>query len=231
MTSRSQFAADRGILFAADIPQLEKLFVCLDAVCTNVDAIKLGNSVLYSGGCELVRKIKRRYGSRIVVDLKLTDVSHIASTVVEQFVESGADAIVVAGLCGPDVLRSSVKAAKANAEIWVFTEFTHDTGMIDEALADSIVRTALRSGVVGFQVPGTRPHRIEDVRAEIGKELTIAACGIGAQGGLFGSAIASGANLEIIGRGIYARPAPALAAAEARSMVQKCAASKRAVNG
>ena len=48
----------------------------------------------------------------------------------------------------------------------------------------------------------------------MGPEMTIVCCGIGAQGGKFGHAVAAGADFEIIGRAIYRAPDPAAAAAE-----------------
>ena len=219
---QSRFANRRGILFAADLPNESQLYRLLEEVGTFVDALTLGNSLLYEYGARLIEKLKRDFPHPIIADLKLTDVSHISTRVVTLFRDCGTDAIIVAGVCGEDVLADAVVAAGTSCEIWAFTEFTNDSGLIDVALADQTVSVALRSGVLGLQVPGTRPYRIEDVRSEVGEGVTIVACGIGAQGGRFGSAIAAGATLEIVGRAIYAARFPAEAAKEAY-LATRCA--------
>ncbi len=223
MAASSRFRDTKGILFAADLPTEEIIFSCLDAIAPHLAAVKLGNAVLYTAGAILIKKIKSRYGLPVIADLKLTDVSHVAIRVVDSFAARGADAVIVAGMCGREVLSNVVRVAEKRCEIWIFTEFTNDSGMIDPALADRCVQVALDAGVVGFQAPGTRPHRVEDVRADVGNSVTIAACGIGVQGGRFGSAISAGANLEIIGRAIYSAREPAIAAAAAKHAILQAA--------
>jgi orotidine-5'-phosphate decarboxylase len=219
MNSRSRFADSHGILFAADLSTREDLFPCLDMVSPHIDAIKLGNSLLYSSGPRLVTELRARYERPVFADLKLTDVSHIASRVAEQFSEAGADVIVVAGICGRDVIRDVVKVCGGETEVWAFTEFTNDTGLIEPDLADTTIGNALQSGVKGFQVPGTRPHRVEQVRDEVGSSVAIMACGLGVQGGVYGGAVAAGANFEIIGRAIYMDQEPSKAAARIKGMI------------
>jgi orotidine-5'-phosphate decarboxylase len=223
MTEKSRFSASRGVLFAGDLSSEEELLICLDSISPYLEAIKLGNALLYDTGARLVRDIRLRYGLPVVVDLKLTDVSHVATRVVKTFAAHGAAAIIVAGVCGREVLRDLVTATQGDCEIWVFTEFTNDSGLIEPSLADHCVREALDAGVLGFQAPGTRPHRIEDIRSDVGERAAIVACGIGVQGGRFGSAISAGANLEIIGRSIYGHPEPSAAAAEAKGAISRVA--------
>ena len=217
----SRFAKTKGVMLAADLRSEKDLRHLLDQVGDYVDVVKLGNSLLYMCGAPLIGRLKTHYSLPIVADLKLTDVSHIATRVVRLFRDEGADAVILTGLCGSEVLRDAVEEGGSCCEIWAFTEFTHDSGLIDVQLANQTVRTATRSGVVGLQVPGTRPFRIEDVRTDVGEDIAIVACGIGMQGGRFGSAIAAGANLEIIGRAIYATPSPQEAAEAARRAIRQ----------
>ena len=100
-----------------------------------------------------------------------------------------------------------------NVSFGFLTEFTHSEGLIDGALlANESIQLAVQAGATGVQVPATRPHRIEAVRAAIGENITIASCGIGVQGGTFGAAIKAGANFEIIGRSIFGKPSPKMEA-------------------
>jgi orotidine-5'-phosphate decarboxylase len=75
--------------------------------------------------------------------LKLTDVSHIATGIIKTFADEGADGIVVSGICGREVLRDTVAAGSPSCEIWTFTEFTNDSGLIEPALANRSIRVAL----------------------------------------------------------------------------------------
>lgn len=220
MGSCSKFSKGFGILFAADISDTNNLKNVLDQICDHIRMIKLGNSVLYRAGSGVIRELKRRYSLPVVADLKLTDVSHISQGVVAEFVDQGADAIVLSGICGPIVLSDAIRVAGAKSEIWAFTEFTNDSGLIDVQLADQIIRTSRSVGIVGFQVPGTRPERVTSARADLGSDVTIISCGIGAQGTRFGAAITEGANYEIIGRAIYLSRSPANTAHEASTIIE-----------
>ena len=50
---------------------------------------------------------------------------------------------------------------------------------------------------------------VKKARDIIGEDSIIVSCGIGAQGGKFGGALAAGADYEIIGRAIYEAENPA----------------------
>lgn len=220
-TQASRFASMTGILLAADLPCERDVRDLLEEVGDCIDAVKLGNSLLYTCGAPLIARMKKLYPIPIIADLKLTDVSHIATRVVKLFRDEGSDAVVLAGICGIEVLKDAVTAAGNDCEIWVFTEFTNDSGLINVQLADQTIQTAIQAGVLGVQVPGTRLYRIEDVRTDVGEEVTIIACGIGIQGGRFGSAIGAGANLEIIGRAIYQADSPREAAKAAQEAIRQ----------
>lgn len=203
----SKFADTRGILLAGDTDTYEELVELLRVVHSEISALKLGTSIIYKYGAGIIEKIKKDFHIPVIADVKVTDVAHIASTTAKIFEDNGADAIVISAICGPDAIQK-VSNTLNECETWVFTEFTSDTGLINEKLADQSIRMALENGAVGFQGPGTRVHRIEDLRDQIGDSNAIMSCGIGVQGGSFGSAIRAGANLEIIGRSIYASNDP-----------------------
>lgn len=229
-TPRSKFAGTCGILLAADLPGPDEILRLLDEVSPYIAAIKIGNPVLYRTGFGVVRTIKDRFPIPVVLDIKLCDVAHVAQMVVSDAVDAGADAIIVAGVCGPEVVQEATHVCGASTEVWVFTEFTSDSGLISEKLADDIAKMAASLPVQGVQAPGTRPYRIEDIRDIVGPDRCVVACGIGVQGGRFGSAIRSGANLEIVGRSIYGSSLPREIAIEAQRRVNAEWHSNR-VNG
>jgi orotidine-5'-phosphate decarboxylase len=218
---KSSFSTVYGVMLAMDMESHAQISEILDLVAPEISAIKIGNLALYLHGVSLIRQLKARYQLPIIADLKLTDVSHIACPLFQHLADAGADAVVVNGCSGRSVLESIARTATNSCELWVFTEFTHSDGLIDERLAERTVRIAIESGVTGLQVPGTRPYRIEDTRLEVGSDIAIMACGIGVQGAKFGSAILAGANLEIVGRAIYGSPEPLASARQAREEIQQ----------
>ncbi len=205
---KSEFCDQFGILFAADIDSEKELFLCLDIISCEIAAVKLGNYTLYKHGIKIIEQIKSRYNLPVFADIKLTDVSHVAKKVAVDIADAGANVIVATGVCGHEVIGDLVDTLDTNCEIWVFTEFTNDTGLIDEELADRTIHNCIKAGALGVQAPGTRPYRIDDARSYVGDNIAIMSCGIGYQGGRFGSAIQNGANFEIIGRSIYASRTP-----------------------
>lgn len=221
--SESKFSGNKGILFAADLPDQRALYLCLDEIADEIDAIKLGNTLLYEVGVKLITDLKKRYSLPVVADIKITDTSHIATRVAQSFANAGADALTISGICGRTVFRDVRKTLSDSCELWIFSEFTHDDGLVDAELADLSIRSACQEGLAGIQVPGTRTHRIEDVRSDVGNHIVIIACGIGIQGGRFGSAILHGANYEIIGRAIYGQSSPRLASQVAKEAIKSAA--------
>lgn len=214
---KSRFSRVRGIAFAGDLETDTALFQCLDLIHHEIKVLKLGNALLYRYGFKLLDSLKNRYAELpVIIDIKLCDVAHIASRVAKDFAERGADVVVVAAICGPVVIKEIVKAVPSSCEIWVFSEFTHDSGYINSRTADESIIAALESGAKGVQAPGTRTHRVEEIREDVGENIAIMACGIGAQGARFGSAIKAGANFEIIGRSIYGQFSPLDPVREAR---------------
>ncbi|MCB1850937.1 MAG: orotidine 5'-phosphate decarboxylase [Chromatiaceae bacterium] len=177
-------------------------------VADEVSGIKLGNSLLYRTGPGIIARIKTEFVLPVIADLKITDVSHVAAQVAQLFAKGGADAVTVSGICGPVVIADVCKAVNPSCEVWLFTEFTDQFGLLDEENSESATLAGLSAGAVGFQSPGNRPGRVEAMRQLVGPDCVIMSCGMGTQGGEVGTAVSSGANFEIIGRSIYAASDP-----------------------
>lgn len=217
----SRFCNSRGILLAADLENETDALAVIDQVAGEIAGVKLGNALLYRTGPSLVSRIKSVFGLPVVVDLKITDVGHIAEQVAGMFAESGADAVTVSGVCGPTVVGNICRTIAPSCEVWLFTEFTDQYGLLDEDDAERATRIGLSVGAVGFQAPGNRPDRVEEMRQLVGPTCTIMSCGMGAQGGKIGAAVSAGANYEIIGRWIYRAPSPIEAARRFREAIEQ----------
>jgi orotidine-5'-phosphate decarboxylase len=215
----SRFRTTRGILLAADVESEAAAMTVIGQVAGEVSGIKLGNLLLYRTGPGIIARIKTEFGLPVIADLKITDVSHVAEQVARLFAE--ADAVTVSGICGPVVVADVRKAIAPSCEVWLFTEFTDQFGLLDEEDAESAMRVGLSAGAVGFQAPGNRPGRVEGMRQLVGPDCAIMSCGIGAQGGGVGTAISAGANFEIIGRSIYTASDPLDAARRFRDAIDR----------
>ncbi|HID39271.1 MAG TPA: orotidine-5'-phosphate decarboxylase [Calditrichaeota bacterium] len=139
----------------------------------------------------------------VIADFKIADVPHISKIITRIAVNGGCDGVIVHGFVGPDSIEACIIEAKENM-VFVATELTSLGGKyFTQPVANDLATMAKEIGAYGIQVPGNRPERIKKIRQLVGNELTIISCGIGAQGGKFGSAIKAGADFEIIGRAIY----------------------------
>ena len=203
-----------GIIFAADIDKKENLLGTIRSVSPYIEAIKIGNIVLLEHGLEIIKIIKDNTDKPLLIDIKFMDIQYIAERIVTKILSHGGDGIMVSGVVGGDVI-SACKKIMSKKMLFVFTQFTHMSGLISDEMADEYIDLAITLECNGVQVPATFPKRISNVRKSVGKELIIISCGIGAQGAKIGSAIAAGANYEIIGRSIYNPIAPSQSPAEA----------------
>ncbi len=209
-----------GIIFAADISKKEFLLNTIRAVSPFVEAIKIGNLVLLEYGLEIIKIIKDNTNKPLLVDIKFMDIQYIAEQIVTKIISEGGDGIMISGVVGGDVI-SSCRKIMSNEMLFIFTQFTHMTGLISDEIADECIDLSIALKCDGVQIPATIPHRILNVREKVGDKLTIISCGIGAQGANIGSAIASGANYEIIGRSIYQPIAPNHSPAEAAESIRR----------
>jgi len=199
----------KGIIFAADIPEKSKLIETVKAVGPYVEAIKIGNLVLYEHSWKIVKEIKHVADLPVIADLKLMDIPDIAERTAEAAVAAGTDGIMVCGAAGSDAIAACMKFN--DYMVFVFTEFTHCGGLISKEMANDYIDMALTLGCAGIQVPGTKEDRIKEVREKVGRNLIIISCGVGSQNQCSrrgvktkcGTAVAAGADYEIIGRSIY----------------------------
>ncbi|MCG6550743.1 MAG: orotidine-5'-phosphate decarboxylase [Candidatus Magnetominusculus sp. LBB02] len=215
----------KGIVFAADIIEKEVLLDTIMKIDPFIEAIKIGNVVLYQYGWDIIKYIKKYSNKPIIADLKLMDIPYIAEQLTKSAIDHGADAVIVCGIAGSDTIDVCRRNSK-DKMLFVFTEFTHCSAEIKKELADDFIETAMILDCDGIQVPATKKDRIRSVREMVGPDMIIITCGIGSQISCssgenikIGSAIASGANYEIIGRAIYNSESPIDAARKAKESI------------
>ncbi|MCK9375095.1 MAG: orotidine-5'-phosphate decarboxylase [Syntrophobacterales bacterium] len=192
----------KGIIFAADIREKEKLVETIKLVSPYVEAIKIGNIAFYSYGFAIIELLKKYTEKPIIADIKLMDIPYVAEIICQNALNCGADGIMVCGPVGGDTIYVCREIFYEKIVI-VFTEFSHPSGLISDEMADEYIEIADILKCDGIQIPATRPDRILEVRKRIGDKLMIFSCGVGEQGPVIGSAIQAGADYEIIGRAIY----------------------------
>lgn len=144
----------RGIIFAADIPDEKRLLKTVEEVAPYVEAIKLGNVVFWEHGLRVIQLVKQRTEKPIIADLKFMDIPHMAELAAARVLSSGGDGIMISGPSGGDVM-SACKTVLGDRMVFVFTQFTHETGLIADEMADEYIDLALTVGGTGIQVPNS----------------------------------------------------------------------------
>lgn len=192
-----------GIALALDLEDRSAAFRLLDRIGEHIDVIKLNYPLVLRAGLSIIGELKRSYAQPILADFKVADVPVTNDRIVRMVEQAGADAIMLHGFIGVDALRSAKRTARS-IKLFVVTQLTSPGGLdFGAAFSEDFARLAALLDFDGVQAPGNRPEVVTRLREIVGPERIIVCCGIGAQGGLFGSAIQAGASFEIIGRAIY----------------------------
>jgi orotidine-5'-phosphate decarboxylase len=209
---------NKGIIFAADIENKDQLLKIIRAVDKYIDAIKIGNVALYSNGWRIISDIKSITDRPIIADLKLMDIPEIAQRITVSAIKEGVAGIMICGPVGEEVILECRSITKDRL-LFLFTQFTHETGLISDEMADKYVDLAAKYNCDGIQVPGTKPHRIRHIKQAYNDKFIVLSCGIGFQGPKYGSSIAVGSDYEIIGRSIYMAKDPGGEARKAKHSI------------
>lgn len=208
----------KGVVFAADLPTIEETLSITSLISDHIEAVKLGNHLVNKYSISIIPEFKKIRDLPVIADLKLLDVPHTIYSQARLCLESGADGLTVSGLCGVEPISEIVRIW-AGRMVFVFNEFTYDGGLIPPGLSNQTAQLARAAGAFGVLAPGTKPHRISELRNIVGADLVIMSCGVGKQGPDYGSAIRVGADYEIIGRSIYLADDPAAEAMKAKNII------------
>lgn len=193
-----------GLILALDMDYEAPALELVADVYTYIDAIKVGYVLILSEGISVISTMKREFPELpIIADLKIADAPHIARKMTLLALDAGSDIVSVCGICGPTVIQECLQLTEHRKKnLLVFLEFTQLDGLIEAEQANQIALMAKEKRVWGVFAPGTKPHRIKELRSLVSKNLVIVSCGIGAQGTEPGTALKAGADFEIIGRQI-----------------------------
>jgi len=204
-----------GLVLALDMDYETPALELVADVYTYVDAIKIGYVLILSEGLSVMKAIKREFPQLpIIADLKIADAPHIARKMTLLALDAGADVVSVCGVCGATVIQECLQLTEYRKKnLLVFLEFTQLDGLIGPNQANQIALMAKERSAWGILAPGTKPHRIKELRSLVGQNLVIVSCGIGAQGIEPGTALKAGADFEIVGRHICTALDPKVAAA------------------
>ena len=208
-----------GIILALDVDNRRQAFSLLDRVIDCCDVVKFNYPLILSEGLEILTEVKNRYRKPVLADFKVADVPVTNNRIIGLCRQAGADGVLIHGFIGIDALQSARNAA-SEMKLFLVTQLTNPGGLNFTAeFTEEFSRIARMLELAGVQAPGNRPEVVKEVREIVGPDLEIICCGIGAQGGKFGGAIAAGADYEIIGRAIYQADDPRAAIGEIKAAI------------
>ncbi|WP_457614285.1 orotidine-5'-phosphate decarboxylase [Methanopyrus sp.] len=190
------FKPDTRLIVALDVPPDHAVEIA-ETLDGYVDGFKVGYEVVLAegtAGIERVAEVLEK--SFLLVDLKTADIPDISRSIVERVSGAGADAAIVHGFVGSDVVGECAEVLP----VFAVATMSHPGAreFYDKACQDIVKVCEDIDGVVGYVAPATRPERIREVRKITDK--LIVSPGVGAQGAAPGDAVRAGADFEIVGR-------------------------------
>jgi len=207
---------EKGIIVAFDMEDTEfalELAWDLRGARGNF-VIKVGRPLEMQAGIGILAQIKDASGLPIIYDGKIADIPYISQKIASYAYDAGADAVIVHGFVGSDVV-SAVKAL-GKGDVIAIVEMTHPgSNEFIQPVAERIAMMVARMSLEGVVLPATKPKRVKNLARIVQREnayIYIIAPGIKAQGANPGDAILNGADYEVVGRAIYDTEEPKLAA-------------------
>ncbi len=177
-----------------------------------VVAVKVGVPTILALGVEVVREVTDGFREYyFIADMKVADVGHINRALCTYADMMGFDAVIAHAVIGRrgglDEVIDEVR--RRGGAVFALCAMSHEGA--EEVLNrnfNALLKLSTEAGVDGYVLPATKPHYIRRAREVVGGGKVIISPGVVAQGARVGTAIAYGADFEIIGRGIYASEDP-----------------------
>jgi len=177
-----------------------------------VDIFEIGTPCIKHNGVSLVRELKRRFPSKLIlVDLKTMDAGEYEAT---PFYAAGADICTVLGVSGLPTIAGVIKAANAhNAEVQV------DLINVPDKISCARESAKLGAQIIGVhtgldaQAAGQTPFADLSAIAKLGLPVRISVAG-GIKQSTVQQVARAGANIVVVGAAIYGAASPADAAKE-----------------
>lgn len=204
-----------SLILALDVmSENEAVNICA-SIKEYIDTIKIGYPLALAEGLEIIRKLKDKFGFKVICDFKVADIDATNSKICDETFKAGADAIICHGFVGSDSVQACLDAAnKHEKELFLLTEMSHPGAkMFLQKNADAIAKMGVDMGITNYVAPATRLDRLSDIRNIVGKDAYIISPGVGKQGG-DGKKTLEYSNAIIVGRSIYESENPKQACAK-----------------
>lgn len=219
--------ADR-LIVALDVPTAAEARALVRRIEPAVAFYKIGHELLFGGGLELARELKRE-GKRVFLDMKLLDISNTVEKATANVARLSVDLLTVHGHDQKTLKAAVTGRGSSSLKLLSVTVMTHldaadlrEQG-IAESPAELVVRRARMAQDCGFDGVIASGEEAARIRAATGRDFLIVTPGIRPAGDAKGdqtrvmtpsAALKAGADKLVIGRPITAAADP-LAAARA----------------
>jgi orotidine-5'-phosphate decarboxylase len=215
------------LAFALDVATWEEAEPLVDVLQGTVGVFKVGLQLFTAVGPSAVTRLRDR-GTKVFLDLKLHDIPATVQHATEQALKHGVNYLTMHVSAGSDAMRAAADVARGTQlQLLGVTLLTS----LDEAMLsaigmrgptpDAVVRLAKLAVEAGLTGLVCSPIECELIRAELGDDLLLVTPGVRPSGSSEGDqkrlatpsqAIASGADLLVVGRPIRDAKDPKLAA-------------------
>ena len=214
------------LIVALDLPSTDAARALVDTLGDSVSFYKVGLELLFSGGLDLARDLKRQ-NKRVFLDMKLLDIGNTVERAVATAATLGLDFLTIHGH-DSKTLKAAVKGRGASSlKLLAVTVLTSlDAADLAEqgtslSPSDLVLKRARLAHANGFDGVIASGQEAAKVRAASGPNFLIITPGIRLPGGAAGDqtrittpedALRAGANHLVVGRPINAAPNPKAAA-------------------
>jgi orotidine-5'-phosphate decarboxylase len=167
--------------------------------------VKVGFPITLSLGFDGIRELMRDFPDYYwIADYKLADIPEVVQYVLKGLEQEGFDASIIH-------LFTGHRRYDVGMELIGVVAMSHPEAKFFRGNFEKLLDEAELLGVDGIVVGATRPEMIREARRRL-PNVRIFSPGVGAQGAEPGSAIAAGADFEIVGRSILGSENPRLEA-------------------
>ena len=214
------------LIVALDLPSTDAARALVDTLGDSVSFYKVGLELLFSGGLDLARDLKRQ-NKRVFLDMKLLDIGNTVERAVATAATLGLDFLTIHGH-DSKTLKAAVKGRGASSlKLLAVTVLTSlDAADLAEqgtslSPSDLVLKRARLAHANGFDGVIASGQEAAKIRAASRPNFLIITPGIRLPGGEAGDqtrittpedALRAGANHLVVGRPINAAPNPKAAA-------------------
>jgi orotidine-5'-phosphate decarboxylase len=202
---------EKGIVVAVDIVGQEASMLCgaIGELEEGNFALKLGRPLEKIYSMNVIEWVKQQVQDKvpIIYDGKIADVPFISADIAKEAYKRGADAVIVQGFCGKDVVKAILDLNAGEVIVVVAMSHPGSKDYID-AVALPLAQDMKELGVHGVVLPATDIDMLTSVKNIIGDDCYIISPGVKVQGAKVGDAVKNGATYEVIGRAIYTAENP-----------------------